>query len=351
MLNVPVGVVAMVVVALVLRRELVGPVEMDHVRGPERGEGKMARWRRAWDRLATVDCGGQLLFLWGMGLLVLAFTWAGGTYPWDSPAVVASLVVGAVLAVAWVLYEWAMVPGRAMARVFPRQKAMMPWQLLTQRDVGLLLGINFAVGVAMFAVLYFMDLYFTLVRGHSASSAGLALLYFLPGMGGELTPRLPITEGYADSNGSWRLLGHCPNQRLAPPDAAGVAAGQHHLRSWRHGAAVGVPSREHRPHLRHDGTHWIRRRVEHQPGLAPRPGLLPRYDGPHHLPGLLRNTFWRHRRIDHHVDRLQQQERARSPGPQEWDCVGIHLHHPHNVGGGAGDDVPGERMGREGRPP
>ncbi|KAK3689392.1 major facilitator superfamily domain-containing protein [Podospora appendiculata] len=53
-----------------------------------------------------------------------------------------------------VVYEWAMVPGRAMARVFPAQRAMMP------------------VGAAMFAVVYFIDLYFTLVLGKGPSEAG-----------------------------------------------------------------------------------------------------------------------------------------------------------------------------------
>ncbi len=142
---------------------------------------------RFWGKMATIDWGGQTLFLLGFGLLVLGFTWGGGTYPWSSAQVLVALVVGGVLAVTWVWYEWAMVPGRIMARVFPRQKAMMPWELLMTRDVGLLLAVNFSVGTAMFAVMYFMDLYFTLVQGHSASNAGLALLYFLPGLGSKFS--------------------------------------------------------------------------------------------------------------------------------------------------------------------
>jgi hypothetical protein len=144
--------------------------------------------------LATVDFGGQLLFLLGLGLLVLGFTWAGSTYAWDSPAVLVTLVVGAVLTVAWLVYEWAMVPGRVMSRVFPMQTAMMPWQLLIQKDVGLMVGINFANGAAMFAIMYYMDLYFTLVLGHDASEAGIALLYFLPGLGGTLSPWFPTNQ-------------------------------------------------------------------------------------------------------------------------------------------------------------
>ncbi|KAK4119111.1 MFS general substrate transporter [Parathielavia appendiculata] len=194
-INLPVALIAIGLVVALLRKELVGPLAIGDAMGAgegvtrdglHRGNGRRdveTRTGRFLMRLATVDVGGQLLFLWGFGLLVLAFTWAGGMYPWDSASVVASLVLGGVLAVAWLVYEWAMVPGRVMVRVFPRQKAMIPWHLLMQRDIGLLLGINFATGAAMFAVMYFMDLYFTLVVGHSASQAGVSLLYFLPGLG------------------------------------------------------------------------------------------------------------------------------------------------------------------------
>ncbi|KAK0710480.1 major facilitator superfamily domain-containing protein [Apiosordaria backusii] len=126
---------------------------------------------------------GVVLFLLGMGLLILGLTWAGAEYAWDSVAVIVPLVVGGVLMVAWVVYQWAMVPGRKMARVFPRQRVMMPWELLAQKDIGLLLFINSTVGAAMYSVMYFMDIYFVEVKGHDSSDAGLALLYFLPGMG------------------------------------------------------------------------------------------------------------------------------------------------------------------------
>ncbi|KAK3306000.1 uncharacterized protein B0T15DRAFT_398589 [Chaetomium strumarium] len=191
-INLPVAVLGIVLVVVLLRKELLGPLPLERVvatggelvESRRRRRGDMTtRTGRLLTRLGTIDYGGQVLFLLGFGLLVLAFTWGGSTYPWDSAAVLAPLVVGGVLAAAWFVYEWAMVPGRAMARVFPTQKAMMPWQLLMQRDIGLLLVVNFANGAAMFAVMYFMDLYFTLVQGHDASEAGIALLYYLPGLG------------------------------------------------------------------------------------------------------------------------------------------------------------------------
>ncbi|KAK4235818.1 major facilitator superfamily domain-containing protein [Achaetomium macrosporum] len=194
-INLPVAVVGIGLVVVLLRKELLGPLPLERVVADGEALELLARQRRRrrgdattktgrfLTRLGTIDFGGQLLFLWGFGLLVLAFTWGGGTYPWDSAAVLAPLVIGGVLAAAWFVYEWAMVPGRVMARVFPMQKAMMPWQLLMQRDIGLLLVVNFANGAAMFAVMYFMDLYFTLVQGHEASKAGISLLYYLPGLG------------------------------------------------------------------------------------------------------------------------------------------------------------------------
>ena len=179
-INLPIAVVAMAVVVLVLRTELQGPLPIPELeeRGVSTSSGRFLA------RISTIDYGGQMLFLWGFGLLILALTWAGGTYSWKSVAVLAPLVIGGILTIAWVVYERCMVPGSLMARVLPRQKAMVPWELLRQRDIGLLFLINFSIGIAMFAVMYFMDIYFTLVEGRSSSDAGIALLYFLPGLAG-----------------------------------------------------------------------------------------------------------------------------------------------------------------------
>lgn len=182
-INLPVGVLAIVLVVVVLRRELLGPQPIPEVEGEEhRAPGRRARFGA---RLMTIDYVGQFLFLFGLGLLILAFTWAGGTYGWGSAAVIAPLVVGAVISVAWVFHEYSMAPPHLMSRVFPSQRATMPWELLAKRDISLLFFVNFDLGVCMFAVMYFMDLYFALVEGHSSSQAGLALLYFLPGLGGK----------------------------------------------------------------------------------------------------------------------------------------------------------------------
>lgn len=74
--------------------------------------------------------------------------------------------------------------GGKLSTVFPTQKAMIPWEILSHRDNCLLFFANFASGMAMFAVMYFLSLYFTLVDGKRSDQAGLNLLYYMPGLVG-----------------------------------------------------------------------------------------------------------------------------------------------------------------------
>jgi MFS family permease len=213
-INLPVSVLSIILVPLLLRKDLLGPQPLPQI---ESRDASSYRGRLLL-RVATIDYGGQMLFLWGLGLLILAFTWAGGTYAWSSATVLVPLVIGGVLSISWFFYEFSMSPPHLMSRVFPFQRAMIPWELLSQRDIGLLFFINFASGMAMFAVLFFMDLYFTLVQGRSASEGGISLLYFLPGLGGRLYNCNPYETGMVMtcSMKSRRLYGHVFHQRLAP---------------------------------------------------------------------------------------------------------------------------------------
>ena len=190
-INVPVGVLAIVIAFFLLRKDLLGPQSLPELEGRDTS----SRRARLSVRLSTIDFGGQFLFLWGLGLIILALTWAGSSYAWSSVNVLAPLVIGCVLTLTWAGWEYLMAPNRMLARVFPTQRAMMPWALISQRDIGLLFIVNFAVGMAMFSVMYFLDLYFVLVQGNDPSTAGIALLYFLPGLGGKSSSSIPLLPG------------------------------------------------------------------------------------------------------------------------------------------------------------
>ena len=134
--------------------------------------------------LATFDVGGTLLFLFGVGLIILGTAWAGTSYTWTSAAVLAPLIIGAILFVVFWCYEFLLEPHRALGRVFPSQVAMIPWSLFARRDTFLLAIINAASGAAIYSVFYFVGIYWTLAKGYSAGQAGVQLLFYVPGLGG-----------------------------------------------------------------------------------------------------------------------------------------------------------------------
>lgn len=131
-----------------LRKELLGPQPI-----PELDETtETRRHRKLVTRLKTVDFGGQLLFIFGFGLIILAFTWAGTTYPWDSAAVIVPLVLGALLVAAFSIWEHLLAPGSALSGVIPYVRPMIPWRIISTRDILLLFFSEFASGMGMFAV-------------------------------------------------------------------------------------------------------------------------------------------------------------------------------------------------------
>ena len=148
-INLPVCVAAIILIFFLLRKELLGPQPIPIA------DGTTERSRRArfGERLMTIDAGGQLLFLFGFGLLVLALTWAGATYSWDSAYVLAPLIIGTVLIGVFAFYEKLMRPGEGfLSRRWPTQQAMIPWKLIANRDVGLMFYISVCTGASMYSV-------------------------------------------------------------------------------------------------------------------------------------------------------------------------------------------------------
>ncbi|XXG97725.1 hypothetical protein Hte_004034 [Hypoxylon texense] len=177
-INLPIAFVGILVIFFFLRHDLLGPQPIPGL--DDEGSHRREKFAR---RITSVDIGGQLLFLFGFGLMILAFTWAGATYDWNHPAVLVPLVVGTLLACAWLYWEYSMSSGGALSRKLSFQRPMLPWKVLQNRNVNLLCYINFATGMAMYSVLYFVDIYFTIVKGFTSDQAGVQLLYYTPGLG------------------------------------------------------------------------------------------------------------------------------------------------------------------------
>ena len=131
-----------------MRKHLLGPQPI-----PELDETADTGRRTTFiARLKTIDFGGQALFIIGFGLIILALTWGGATYPWKSGTVIAPLVLGVVVMVGFANWERLFEPGKLLHRKLPRQKPMIPWSLLSTRDMGFLFYEGFATGMSMFSV-------------------------------------------------------------------------------------------------------------------------------------------------------------------------------------------------------
>ncbi|KAI2625255.1 MFS general substrate transporter [Hypomontagnella submonticulosa] len=176
-INLPIAFVGILIVFFFLRKDLLGPQPI-----PELDETEAGRRERLAKRIMTIDIGGQLLFLFGFGLMILAFTWGGATYSWNDPAVLVPLIIGTLMSCAWLYYEYSMAPGGILSKKLSFQRPMLPWDVVKNRNVSLLCYINFATGMAMYSVLYFVSIYFTIVKGYDSSQAGVQLLYYTPGL-------------------------------------------------------------------------------------------------------------------------------------------------------------------------
>jgi MFS family permease len=144
-INIPIAALGMLANFIILRPELLGPQgisSLDNTAGSQNPPTlKM--------RLSTIDFGGQVLFLFGMGMIIIALTWGGSYYSWTDVKVLAPLIIGALSFIGFLVWEYLMLPGKALSLKLPRQKAMVPFRLIWSRNSGLLFYLNFVTGMGM----------------------------------------------------------------------------------------------------------------------------------------------------------------------------------------------------------
>ena len=144
-INLPIGVIALAVIAAVL-------------------PARSSRQRHKIDYLGTLLLGGAAT------CIVFMTSWGGTTYPWSS-GVIIGLGAGAVVLVA----AWWWSAHRAAEPVLPPR-------LFRNPVFSVAAGISFAAGFAMFGALAFLPLYLQVVRGVSATLSGVYLLPMVLGL-------------------------------------------------------------------------------------------------------------------------------------------------------------------------
>jgi EmrB/QacA subfamily drug resistance transporter len=124
--------------------------------------------------------------------ILLALSWAGVDYPWNSPQIIGALAFGTTMAVSFVVIE-GLVPD-----------PIIPLAMFRNRVVSISIIATFLTGFGMFAAIIFIPLFFQVVLGASATSSGSFLTPMMLGVvagtiiGGQAVSRL---------NGHYRLVG------------------------------------------------------------------------------------------------------------------------------------------------
>ncbi|MEU9188138.1 MFS transporter [Streptomyces sp. NPDC048484] len=163
--NLPVGVVALAVIATVL-----------HI--PVRS------------RRHTIDYLGTFLIAALATCLVLVASLGGSTWAWGSPQIIGLAVLGAVLAVAFVAVE------RRAA------EPVLPLKLFRIRTFTLAAVISFVVGFAMFGAMTYLPTFLQVVQGVSPTMSGVHMLPMVAG----LLVSSTVSGQIVSRTGRWRVF-------------------------------------------------------------------------------------------------------------------------------------------------
>ncbi|KAI0080663.1 iron permease [Panus rudis PR-1116 ss-1] len=116
-------------------------------------------------KLGRVDWGGNFIVIAGTTLAVVALTFAGGRFAWDSAQVLAPLIIGIALVFLFLWYE-AKVP----------TEPTIPWDILTNRTSLSAYASTFFHGIASISIIYYLPIFFQACRGTSPIRAGVDML-------------------------------------------------------------------------------------------------------------------------------------------------------------------------------
>jgi len=144
-INLPTGILAMVVIAAVLPS-------------------------RSTRRRHAIDYVGALLLTAALSAIIL-FTGLGGTtFPWTSPVMLGLLAAGVAGTLAFVAVE------------LRSREPILPMSLFGNRNFAVASGVGFIVGLSLFGAVTFLPIYLQIVKGVSPLTSGVLLMPMMLGM-------------------------------------------------------------------------------------------------------------------------------------------------------------------------
>ncbi|KAF9270743.1 MFS general substrate transporter [Marasmius fiardii PR-910] len=139
-------------------------------------------------KFLKIDWIGAFFFTAGGILILLALNW-GSTERWKSAKVIACFVVGGILFLPCMFWEYILEQHQAKGIVSEKASTIMsaypmiPTDLFRSYDVVTVLAASLAGGMVMIVMFYFVAIFMTIVNGLDPRRAGVQLVYFAPGSG------------------------------------------------------------------------------------------------------------------------------------------------------------------------
>ncbi|KAG9327041.1 hypothetical protein KVV02_006518 [Mortierella alpina] len=123
------------------------------------------------DKVRRIDFYGSILLLAAVILLLLPLSWGGNKYAWDSGIIIGMLCAGFIVAAIFIWVEWK-VP----------TEPIVPIHLYKIRNLWSTYGSLFFGGMAFFGILFYLPVYFQVVKQESATVGGLETVPFALGI-------------------------------------------------------------------------------------------------------------------------------------------------------------------------
>lgn len=154
------------------------------------------------EKLRRIDYVGTVLLIGAVVLLLLATNWGGSTYPWNSGPIIGCYIGGGVLAIGFIIVEgW-----------FAREP-IAPGRFFRMRDVIINFLALFFLGMSFFGLIFYLPMFFQVLRGDSATIAGLETLPFIGGLlvasigGGFLVSKTGMAKPFMIIGAAFLILG------------------------------------------------------------------------------------------------------------------------------------------------
>ncbi|KAK1599396.1 major facilitator superfamily transporter [Colletotrichum navitas] len=147
-INLPLGGVALVVIALIM-----SPPEQD------------LKDTSLWFKLRQLDFAGTTVFIPGVVCLLLALQWGGVEYAWNNSRIIALFVLAFVLLASFVAIQ-----------ILLPETATIPPRILRNRSIAFAAWAAFSIGAQMMVFTYYIPIYFQAIQGVSAVESGIRTL-------------------------------------------------------------------------------------------------------------------------------------------------------------------------------